>query len=109
MKKIIQSYIKFKSKFKPKNDFQFENANYNRLSLINRAINNFDHKTCKYLEIGLGDCNNYNSVSLDLKNNLCFMKCNRIEDKSVYGLIIDTPIIFHCIQIINDVPFYESF
>jgi hypothetical protein len=68
MKKIIESYIKFKSKFKPKNDFKFENANYNRLSLINKSLNNFDQKKCKYLEIGLGDCNNYNSVSLDIKN-----------------------------------------
>ena len=68
MKKIIQSYIKLKSKFKPKNDFEFENANYNRLSLINRALNNYDQKKCKYLEIGLGDCNNYNSVSLDVNN-----------------------------------------
>ena len=68
MKKIIQSYIKLKSKFKPKNDFEFENANYNRLSLINRALNKYDQKKCKYLEIGLGDCNNYNSVSLDINN-----------------------------------------
>lgn len=68
MKKIIQSYVKFKSIFKPKNDFKFEITNYNRLSLINRALSNFDHKKCMYLEIGLGDCNNYNSVSLDLKN-----------------------------------------
>lgn len=68
MKKIIQSYIKFKSKFKPKNDFEFETANYNRLSLINRALNNFDKKNCRYLEIGLGDCNNYNSISLDINN-----------------------------------------
>ena len=68
MKKIIQSYIKLKSKFKPKNDFEFENANYNRLSLINRALNKYDQKKCKYLEIGLGDCNNYNSVSLDVNN-----------------------------------------
>ena len=68
MKKIIQSYIKLKSKFKPKNDFEFETANYNRLSLINRALNNFDKKNCRYLEIGLGDCNNYNSISLDINN-----------------------------------------
>ena len=34
MKKIIQSYIKLKSKFKPKNDFEFENANYNRFNVF---------------------------------------------------------------------------
>ena len=68
MKEIIKAYISLKSKFKPKNDFELEKANYNRLSLINRAINKYDQKKCKYLEIGLGDCNNYNSVSIDIKN-----------------------------------------
>ena len=68
MRKIIESYLKLKSKFKPKNDFQLEDANYNRLSLLNRALNNFDKSKCRYLEIGLGDCNNYNSISLDIKN-----------------------------------------
>ncbi len=52
MKKIIQSYIKLKSKFKPKNDFEFENANYNRLSLINRALNKYDQKNVSIWKLG---------------------------------------------------------
>ena len=49
MRKIIESYLKLKSKFKPKNDFQLEDANYNRLSLLNRALNNYDKRKCRYL------------------------------------------------------------
>ena len=46
-------YVKKKLKIKSKNKIFFEEANFNRISFIHRALRKFPQKTAKYLEIGV--------------------------------------------------------
>lgn len=46
----------------------FENNFYNRISFIQKAISNFDQKSCKYLEIGTYQNETFNTIPLPLKN-----------------------------------------
>jgi len=56
--------------FRPTNKIVYENNFYNRASFILRALNKFNIKKCKYLEIGV--CNNaiFNIIPLDIKNKI---------------------------------------
>ena len=46
----------------------FENNFYNRISFIQKAISNFDQKSCYYLEIGTYQNETFNTIPLPLKN-----------------------------------------
>jgi hypothetical protein len=46
----------------------FEKNFYNRISFIQKAISNFDEKSCKYLEIGTYQNETFNTIPLLLKN-----------------------------------------
>lgn len=46
----------------------YENNFYNRISFIQKAISNFDQKSCMYLEIGTYQNETFNTIPLPLKN-----------------------------------------
>lgn len=48
----------------------FEKTNYNRISLVQRAIANKDLKTCRYLEIGCSTNTLFNCIPLKLTNKI---------------------------------------
>lgn len=61
IKKLIR---KFNKSTPPIIDFQYENSHYNRISLISRAIISTQKESSNYLEIGVQQCNCFNSIPL---------------------------------------------
>ncbi len=53
---------------KGENKIIYEDNFYNRTAFINKSISEF--KNCNYLEIGIADNNNFNSIPLPLKNKI---------------------------------------
>ena len=62
-------YSKF-IKFFDKKKFNYEFNFFNRISIINAALNKFDLANCKYLEIGVDNNFVFNSIPLKVKNKI---------------------------------------